>query len=98
MTELNLNDLEHTFVKTLFSTLKSSGYDTNRIAINRKGKDILNFQLDGLYQFGRIKLNGRVTKMQIISGFGVTWYENETFDFYISQIPKWIKYINPLGK
>lgn len=93
---LNLTELEIMFIDRLFKLLSQNGYDPNLIEIDRKSDNTLNFQVVHS-QFGRIKLKGRKTKMQVLEVNNltptVTWYEDESFDFYISKLPDWLKYV-----
>lgn len=47
-----------------------------------------------LYPIGKIKLSGKETYMQVLSGmYGVKELSDLSLEEYISYIPKWVKYM-----
>ncbi len=79
---LQLTELETDFVQILFKFLLQNDLDPKRIAIDRKSDNTLNFQVDGRRQFGRIKLKGRKTKMQVMipNDKPIGKFDNPLFD------------------
>lgn len=77
--------------------------DKNRISGNltfgRISDDTLWFSIDPIGQIGRVKIQGRKTKMQIIStiegsnDINVVWIEDLSVDEMIGNISKWIEYV-----
>lgn len=70
-----------------------------------KGKKILynfrsgniNFEVSGM-QIGRISLNDRCRKMQILTKEDVKWIDNISYEDAIRNIEQWIKYMKWLLK
>ena len=88
-----VNKMEEHFIKSLVSLLYEANISPKEIYIERMSDGTLNFT-NNIAQIGRIKLQGRATKMQVLRGqSGVDWYENKSLDFYIDQLPKWVKQI-----
>ena len=84
--EIKFNTDEELFFNELFCIVSDG------IRLERLSDGTINV-LYHTYQIGRIKLNGRKHKMQILKGlYGVKWIEGDVYDF-IPHIQDWIKYM-----
>ena len=92
MDYLKLAPVELDFINELNKQLSSNGYDPVYLRINRTSDNILNFRLTGC-QIGRVKLQGLVTRMQVITLDSVHWYDGLSFDACVGILPRWIDYI-----
>ena len=92
---LNLSRNEYCFIDILFRQLESQ--QKRHIKIDRKSDKTLNFCYRGI-QFGRIKLEGRKTTMQLLfpNSDKVLWFEGSYWD-YIEAQKYWIEYLKDLS-
>lgn len=88
-----LNEIERVFIVELFNRMKAKNLDYNLIDFRRMGDGTLNACYKGA-QIGRIKLQGRKTKMQILNPIDVKWFADESIEFYIEKLDFWINYID----
>ena len=93
--ELSTEETE--FFTSVCKSVKSIGRNPALLRLNRLSDKILNVQYVDM-QIGRIKLQGRKTKMQILTKNNVEWIEDETVENYIQFIEKWMRYLNKLPK
>jgi len=90
--EYELLDIEEMFISELFNKMKAKNLNCALINFDRKADGTLNICY-GMAQIGRIKLQGRKTRMQILNPVDVKWFENESIEFYIEKLDIWIDYI-----
>ena len=96
-TDNDLSTQEIEFFDVVCEQVKKIGRNPALLKLNRLSDKTLNVQyIDN--QIGRIKLQGRKTKMQILTKNIVEWIENEPLEIYIQFIEKWIQYLNRLPK
>ena len=98
----NLSEQEIDFFKIVYDKVLRTGNNPALLKLNRLSDKTINVQYIDM-QIGRIKLQGRKTKMQILITNGITqgeldvydleWIENRTFDFYIESIERWMNYL-----
>lgn len=98
---IELSEKEEVFIKALILGLDTINA-TKHLRINRMSNKTLNFCY-GRTQIGRIKLQGRKTRMQVLNmeykegNLGVDWFEDLSLDEYIQKIKEWIKYTKNLS-
>ena len=84
--EYKINELEELFFDAVYEEIG------NGITLTRMSDGTLDVSYHS-YQIGRIKLQGRKYKMQILKGlYGVKWIDGDINDF-IPHIKDWKKYI-----
>lgn len=88
----SLNEKEEKFL-LYFEELLIKNNLKKRCSFNFLSNGILNVVYASIGQIGRLKLRGKVFKMQIIiSEDDLEWIEGSE-DYLYSQIPRWIRYI-----
>ncbi|WP_220739123.1 hypothetical protein [Leuconostoc miyukkimchii] len=90
-----LNDIETIFFKKVLSMFSDAGINTSLLRLNRLSDKTLNVRYVS-YQIGRIKLNGRKTKIQVLTGDSVEWYQDKSLEEYINISKKWITYLRKI--
>lgn len=90
-----LNDNEKIFIKALKKSLENINM-ANWLEYNVMSNRTINFKIKGM-QIGRVKLNGRKYKMQIIDRNNVVWLDIDSVDEAINNIKHWIKYCKHLA-
>ena len=94
-----LNENELNFIDAVIRALKEENLPSD-FALTWKSGDVIDFKFplnDSIgMQFGRIKLRGKVFKMQILYGDTVEWLDNISFETAISNIHKWVDYVKQL--
>lgn len=85
-----LNENELYFMSILEKQLAANGY-RGKLDVRYLSNRTINFSIDGI-QIGRVKLNGRKYKMQIIDKNNVVWLDIDDVDEAISNIKHWINY------
>ncbi|NMM61200.1 3'-5' exonuclease [Clostridium sp. P21] len=91
-----LNDGEKLFI----SALEEKLYNINlkdKLRYNIMSDKVINFQINNA-QIGRVKLNGRKYKMQILDKDNVLWLDIDNVDEAVNNIKHWIKYCEYLTK
>lgn len=91
-----LSDLENAFVASLEDLLVEKSIDPKHLRIDRMGDGTLNFRLTGC-QIGRIKLQGYIFKMQVLTETSVRWYQDESYDKCLARLPRWVAYATKSG-
>ena len=89
---LDLTPVEKMFVDEVVFLIEQQGMDSIHLRINRMADKTLNFRLTGC-QIGRVNLQGRKTRMQVITTKNVHWYENEPFEKSLVRLKQWMVYI-----
>lgn len=92
-----LNDNEKMFITTLEEKLCEVGIESDRLQYNIMSNKMINFQIDGM-QIGRVKLNGRKYKMQILDKNNALLLDIDNIEEAIGNIKHWIKYSEYLVK
>lgn len=93
-----LTEDELKFYSVLISELNKENIP-GKLTFDRMSDKTLNFAIESIGQIGRVKIQGRKTKMQFISAIKgsyeieVEWLENLTLDEMIDGIQRWIEYI-----
>lgn len=85
-----LDSNETEFYYAVCDAVSSLG-GNNVVDIEYKSGNIINYKING-YQFGRIKLRPKKTKMQIITSNSVQWIEDIDLEQAKKLIPIWIDY------
>lgn len=85
-----LNDNEKLFINTLEEKLEDLGV-REKLSYNVMSDRTINFQVDNM-QIGRVKLNGRKHRMQILDKDNVLWLDIEGVDEALNNIKHWMKY------
>ena len=85
-----LDSNETEFYYAVCDAVSSLG-GNNVVDIEYKSGNIINYKING-YQFGRIKLRPKKTKMQIITSNSVQWIEDIDLEQAKKLIPLWIDY------
>ena len=93
--ELSIEETE--FLTVVCASVENIGRNPALLKLNRLSDKTLNVQYIDM-QIGRIKLQGRKKKMQILTKNNVEWIEDGTLENYIQFIGKWMKYLNKLPK
>lgn len=94
------NDLsaqETEFFNLVCDHVKNIGRNPALLKLNRLSDKTLNVQYVDM-QIGRIKMQGRKTKMQILTKNDVEWVEDKSLEIYIKLIEKWMQYLKGLPK
>lgn len=91
-----LSNDEKLFIASLEEKLESINLK-NKLKYNIMSDKTINFQINSA-QIGRVKLNGRKHKMQIIDKNNVLWLDIDNVDEAINNIKHWIKYCEYLIK
>lgn len=93
-----LTEDELKFYSALISELNKKNIP-GKLTFDRMSDKTLNFAIEPIGQIGRVKIQGRKTRMQFISAvkgsyeIEVEWLENLTLDEMIDGIQRWIEYI-----
>jgi hypothetical protein len=85
-----LNTEEQQFIYSLQDNLEKVNLK-EQLKFNVLSNKIINFKLNSV-QIGRVKLNGRINKMQIITIKKVIWLDIKDVNEAILNIKHWIKY------
>lgn len=89
------------FIDELKNKMLKSGLNVDKLEYDVLKDGTYNFiyhiNPDSNCQIGRIKINKRSSKMQIIKKNDVVWIQNETMETYLNYIDKWIEYTKQLG-
>lgn len=88
-----LSDEEKIFINEFMKVFKNY---KDKIIYNEKS-GCINFCYDNM-QIGRIRLNKKKHRMQILRTYDVEWIENITLEDAINNIDKWLEYLNELLK
>lgn len=90
-----LNDNEKKFIAALEEQLTAIN-KKEQLQYNVMSDRIINFKIQDM-QIGRVKLNGRKYRMQILDKDNVLWLDIDTVDEAINNIKHWIKYCRYLA-
>lgn len=95
-----LNELEKSFFETFVERMRENGL-RSPIRCTTMSDGTISVTYPSVGQIGRIKLRGRKYKMQVISlkskrtnTVDAKWINDITYEKAVSNIDKWIKYIN----
>ncbi|MDT2922541.1 hypothetical protein P7H94_11445 [Lactococcus lactis] len=91
-----LSENEIIFFEQFIKKMTNAGLNQSFLKLNRLSDKTLNVEYIA-YQIGRVKLQGRKTRMQILKSDTVKWLENKTLEEYIDLSLNWIYYTKELS-
>lgn len=93
----SLSQNELIFFKEFTNLLSKNDINHHLIRLNRLGDETINVRYID-WQIGRIKLRGKVSRIQVLKSNSddVEWIENQTLKTYIETSQRWVSYLQYL--